>query len=117
LSGSTDGLVNIIDTAVADEDEALVQITNHGSSIHCGGFLCGGTELYSLSHDETFSIYQLEASSDTDTTIPPQVFGDLRLRVGCDYVVDVVSSSDGTAVLGVGSHKYFSPSCYKRSVG
>jgi len=107
LSGSTDGLVNIIDTAVADEDEALVQITNHGSSIHCGGFL-SGTELYALSHDETFSIYQLDASSDIET-IPPQAFGDVRIGSSCDYVVDVVSSGNGTAVLGAGSYRYISP--------
>ena len=38
LSGSTDGLVNILDTRIADEDEVVIQAVNHGS-IHHAGFL------------------------------------------------------------------------------
>ena len=104
LSGSTDGLVNIFDTTITDEDEALLQITNHGSSIHHAGFL-SSTELYALSHDEIFSIYPLDTTHDEATTETPVVFGDLRARLSCDYVIDVVTLGDGTAVMGAGSHR------------
>ena len=104
LSGSTDGLVNIFDTTITDEDEALLQITNHGSSIHQAGFL-SSTELYALSHDENFSVYPLDTTHDEAITATPLAFGDLRARLSCDYVIDVVTLGDGTAVVGAGSHR------------
>lgn len=104
LSGSTDGLINVFNTTVTDEDEALVQITNHGSSIHHAGFL-SPTEFYALSHDETFSIYRLDAGNDETEIVLPKVFGDLRTRLSCDYVVDVINLGDGIAIMGAGSYR------------
>ena len=110
LSGSTDGLVNIFDTKITDEDEALLQITNYGSSIHHAGFL-SPTVLYALSHDESFSIYQFDTTHDESATATPVVFGDLRARLNCDYVVNVLDLGDATAVVGAGSHRYVYITC------
>ncbi|KAL8824491.1 MAG: hypothetical protein Q9191_005025 [Dirinaria sp. TL-2023a] len=46
-----DGLLNVFDISIKDEDDALVQILNHGSSIHHAGLL-SDTELCAVSHDE-----------------------------------------------------------------
>jgi WD40 repeat protein len=105
LSGSTDGLVNIYDTTQTDEDDALIQVFNHGSSINHAGFL-SDSQLYALSHDEDFSIYQLnrpDGSSVQD--ISANAMGDLREPLQCEYVVDCIPSfGGGQAVLGAGSH-------------
>lgn len=110
LSGSTDGLVNIYDISIADEDDALVQVQNHGSSINHAAFL-SDSEFFALSHDEMFSVYHLnnEQGDSTDESSPaPIVFGDLRPKLDCEYVVDVIpsGSSDGVdAIIGAGSHR------------
>ena len=105
FSGSTDGLLNVFDISFEDEDDALVQILNHGSSIHHLGLL-SDTELCALSHDEFFSVYQFNLSGDDDSSRPPTAFGDLRTRLGCEYVVDIVFTPNRTAILGAGSHRY-----------
>uniref|UniRef100_A0A8H7NML2 WD40 repeat-like protein n=1 Tax=Bionectria ochroleuca TaxID=29856 RepID=A0A8H7NML2_BIOOC len=58
LSGSTDGLVSVHDTSIADEDELTVQTLNLNASIHRAGFL-GPSLVYALSHDERFAIYDI----------------------------------------------------------
>ena len=104
LSGSTDGLVNIYDSNQTDEDEALVQVTNHGSSINHARFL-SDSQFFALSHDENFSIYHLEDQNIDTDDLQPTAFGDLRPRLECEYVVDVVPlNSEGEAVVGAGSH-------------
>ncbi|KAI9817117.1 MAG: hypothetical protein M1827_001229 [Pycnora praestabilis] len=102
LSGSTDGLVNIYDTTISDEDDALHQIINHGSSIHYSGFL-SSTDIFALSHDETLSMYQLANSNENVEEPSPIVFGDLRGKLGCEYVVGVLECNEG-AIVGIGSH-------------
>ena len=104
LSGSTDGLVNVYDTNISDEDDALYQVMNHGASISHAGFL-SETEIFALSHDETLSIYRLAGPDDADPEMPPTVFGDVRPQLKCEYVVDLLSTS-GQAVLGAGTHRY-----------
>jgi hypothetical protein len=107
LSGSTDGLVNLFDTKVPDEDDALHQTINHGSSIHHAGFLTD-VNIFALSHDEKFSMYEMVTTLDETVEEPPPVhFGDLRENFGCDYIANVLSRPGGTAVAGVGSHRYF----------
>ncbi|KAI9369740.1 WD40-repeat-containing domain protein [Aspergillus egyptiacus] len=93
LSGSTDGLVNIYDTTVTDEDEALVQVINHGS-VHHAGFLNEQT-IYALSHDEVFSVHPV-TSPDEQTEEPnPVQFGDLRQPLQCEYVAQLCIGSQG----------------------
>lgn len=104
LSGSTDGLVNIYDASISDEEDALYQVINHGSSIHHAGFL-GDLEIYALSHDETLSVHRLADPNENTEEPAPTVFGDLREKLKCEYVVEVLQSSTG-AVIGAGSHRY-----------
>lgn len=106
LSGSTDGLVNIYDISISDEDDALVQVQNHGSSISHAGFL-SNSDFFALSHDETFSIYHLNEHGDSTNEPPPTVFGDLRPKLDCEYVVEAIPSSSGgvEAIIGAGSHR------------
>ena len=104
LSGSTDGLVNTYNIDITDEDDALAEVMNHGASISHTGFL-SDTTIYALSHDETLSLYHLDRHNDDDDIIPPLVFGDLRPKANCQYVVDILTSSEGTLV-GAGSHRF-----------
>lgn len=101
--------MNIYDTSVADEDDALVQVMNHDSSISHAGFLTT-TDVFALSHDEQFSVYKLETDPASDASEEPAaMFGDLRPRLNCDYVVDVTTSigfSEGEAIIGAGSNRY-----------
>ncbi|KAK3168489.1 hypothetical protein OEA41_004937 [Lepraria neglecta] len=104
LSGSTDGLVNIYNIDHSDEDDALSQVANHGSSIHHAGFL-SNSQFFALSHDETFSIYQLESQDNLAPDVAPHVFGDLRPKLECEYIVDIIPHiGSGEAILGAGSH-------------
>lgn len=125
LSGSTDGLVNIYDIRITDEDDALVQVANHGSSVSKAGFLSpssssggAGAEadfFFALSHDETFAVYHLNGEGGDDATDdgPPSsfsssatVFGDLRSKLDCEYIVDVIPSRNGSeAIIVAGSHR------------
>jgi hypothetical protein len=124
LSGSTDGLVNVYDTSVQDEDDALLQVANHGASIHHAGFISSSSQasstepldalVYALSHDETLSLYpRSDAASDDegmaevgengkgDSTV---AFGDIRPRLDVEYAVDVLTISN-TVVLAAGRHR------------
>ncbi|KAI9719394.1 MAG: hypothetical protein M1812_003465 [Candelaria pacifica] len=102
LSGSTDGLVNIYNTNITDENDALHQIINHGSSIHYAGFL-NDIDIFALSHDESLAVYQL-ANPDESVEEPlPNILGDVRARLGCEYVAEVLKTNGG-AVIGAGSH-------------
>lgn len=104
LSGSTDGLVNVYDTRIEDEDEVTIQTFNHGSSIHHASFLAPGSEVLALSHDEQFALY--DVSEDKTDGGATQDFGDLRKMMGCQYVANVVPKMDGVgAVMGVGSQE------------
>jgi hypothetical protein len=115
----------------ADEDDALVQVINHSSSIHCAGFLpqypAGIAReesiIYALSHDETLSFYKREESTNSEhggeiveaidansLAIAEKendtlAFGDVRPLLGCEYVVDILSE-DGEPHIVVGSHRY-----------
>lgn len=102
LSGSTDGIVSVTDTSVADEDEAVVQAFNHGS-VHRAGFL-NATEVYAASHDEKFALY--DTAEHAATGAATLDLGDVRPALGCQYLAGVTAKLDGLgAVLGVGSQE------------
>lgn len=106
LSGSTDGLVNIYNTTITDEEEALHQTINHGSSIHHANFL-SEVAIFALSHDEKFSMYELVTNTEEGVDFTPPVdFGDLREKLGGEYVANVLRRPDGGAVAGIGTHRY-----------
>lgn len=90
LSGSTDGLVSIFDAEVAEEEDALMQVLNPRSAVHCAGFL-PDDQVYSLSTDEQFSIYGLDKMGTAEEeALPMKEFGDVREQLSCSYVIDIV---------------------------
>ncbi|KAF3395207.1 putative WD repeat-containing protein [Talaromyces pinophilus] len=95
LSGSTDGLVNLYDINIQDEDDTLLQVINHGS-VHHAGFLSEDA-VYALSHDETFSIHPITNPDSEEGNYPsPIQFGDLRPKLQCEYVVQALGTNQGT---------------------
>lgn len=103
LSGSTDGLVNIYDTRVADEDEVILQTFNHDASIHRAGFL-SADEVFALSHDERLALYSCDPGFEHGAAATD--FGDAREVIGCRYVANVVAKTDGLgAIIGAGSQE------------
>lgn len=105
LSGSTDGLVNIYDTTVTNEDEALVQVINHGS-VHHAGFLSERT-IFALSHDEHFSVYPATDPDDAAQEPEPVHFGDVRDPLGCEYVAQLCVGAQGPYI-AAGNKMYVS---------
>ncbi|KAL9014180.1 MAG: hypothetical protein Q9173_001167 [Seirophora scorigena] len=103
LSGSTDGLINLYDTTITDEDDALTQVLNHGSSIAHAGFL-SDHEVYGLSHDEIFGIFDTNDIPQGETYESSHAFGDLRPQLHCEYLVNLVRSDSIAPVFGAGSH-------------
>ena len=103
LSGSTDGLVNVYDTRIADEDEVVIQAFNHNASIHHAGFLTD-TEIFALSHDEQFALYDM--ADDKPLGSASVNFGDLREGLGCQYVANLSPKlSQAAAVVGAGAQE------------
>ncbi len=98
--------MNLFDTKISDEEDALYQTINHGSSIHHAGFLTD-IDIFALSHDEKFSIYKMVTNPEEYVEEPlPLHYGDLREKFGCEYVVNVMSRPGSDAVVGVGTHRY-----------
>ena len=99
-SGGTDGLVNIFSLVAPagaggegdDEVEgALKSVVNHGS-VHKCGFLPGG-ELWALSHHEVLALYGDAGEGETFA------LGDVRGKLECEYVVDLLSRGDEVLVV------------------
>ncbi|EEH09808.1 WD domain-containing protein [Histoplasma capsulatum G186AR] len=89
--------LNIYDTTISDEDEALLQVVNHGS-IHRAGFLAEHA-IYALSHDEVFSIHPFN-NPDENAVEPAAIqFGDLRPVLQSDYVAQVLHGRGGAFVV------------------
>ena len=85
--------MNIYDTTVTDEDEALVQVINHGS-VHHAGFLSERT-IFALSHDEHFSVHPATDPDDAAQEPEPVHFDDVREPLGCEYVAQLCIGSQG----------------------
>ena len=94
---------------MADEDDVLINITNHGSSVQHAGFLSADS-FFGLSHDESFSLYQFESEKRPDDEVARSdhiAFGDLRTVLDCEYVVDVLRNDDvEAAFVCAGSHRF-----------
>ena len=98
-------MINIFDLSATDEDDALHQVINHGSSVHHAGFITD-TAIFGLSHDETLSMYQLANPSEDVEEPSPVVFGDIRPKLGCEYVISVLQrdATSGVGVIAAGNH-------------
>ncbi|KAH8158283.1 hypothetical protein CIB48_g9962 [Xylaria polymorpha] len=103
LSGSTDGLVNICDTRITDEDEVVIQTFNHDASIHHAAFL-NDTEVYAISNDERLALYDMAEGYEKGAATTD--FGDMRATFGCQYIANISAKANGAgAVLGAGAHE------------
>ncbi|KAJ8124972.1 hypothetical protein O1611_g8669 [Lasiodiplodia mahajangana] len=102
LSGSTDGLVNVCDTRITDEDEVIIQTFNHGSSIHHAAFV-NDTEVYAISNDERFAFYNI--AEGYEKGVATADFGDMRDVLGCQYISNIVKANGLGVILGAGSHE------------
>lgn len=105
LSGSTDGLVSVFDVNHEDEDDALQQVLNPRSAVHCAGFLAHD-EAYVVSTDEQYSIYTLAKTAAEDEELPPPIqFGDVRDQLDCMYVIDILVQPDGPPLIAYGHNE------------
>lgn len=87
-------MVNIYDTTITDEDDALIQVINHGS-VHHAGFLSEDA-VYVLSHDEVFSVHPTTHPDNPAEEPNPIKFGDLREPLGCEYLIHALQTNQGT---------------------
>jgi WD repeat-containing protein 89 len=101
LTGSTDGLVNVLDLRIQDEDEVVVQAFNHGS-VHLAGFL-NDSEIYAASHDEKVALY--DVAQDRENGAATLDLGDIRPVLDCQYVSDILLKPTGGAIIGVGAQE------------
>lgn len=52
-------------------------------------------------------MYELVTNPEEGVEEPPPVhFGDMREKLGGEYIANVVGRPDGGAVVGVGTHRY-----------
>ncbi|KAF2663866.1 hypothetical protein BT63DRAFT_460985 [Microthyrium microscopicum] len=100
MSGSTDGLVNVFNTTIEDEDDAVLQVSNHYSAIHHTGLI--GDNIYALGTDEKLSFY-VQQNPDLDQPDPePYSLGDLRDQAPCDYAMRIWNGT--RPFIALGSH-------------
>lgn len=91
---------------MTDEDDALVQVINHGS-VHHAGFLSEST-IFALSHDEQFSIHPATNPDDPGQEPEPVDFDDVREPLGVEYVVQVCMGGQGSYI-AAGNKMYVIP--------
>ncbi|WPH04911.1 putative wd repeat-containing protein [Acrodontium crateriforme] len=103
LSASTDGLVSFFDVDQADEDDALQRVLNPKSAVHCSGFLAND-QSYVLTTDEVFSIYTLSDNADGSGD-PTMEFGDMREKLKCMYVIDILQQHGNTPIMAYGHNE------------
>ncbi|XP_043846130.1 WD repeat-containing protein 89 [Dromiciops gliroides] len=78
VSGSTDGLVNVFDISIDNEEDALIATCNSGSSVSSVGW--SGKEyrqIYCMTHDEGFCWWDL-SNLDTDQPVTSLNIQDVR---------------------------------------
>ena len=108
LSGGDDGLVSVFDTSVQEDNDSLLRAFNHGP-IHKAGFMSDVSDspIYALSSDQKFSIHPADNLEFTDSEVnQPVIFGDLRPKLQCDYVIDVLRGTEQPYVV-TGSHSTY----------
>ena len=102
LSGSTDGLVSVLNLEIAEEDDALLRVLNPRSAVHCAGFL-SATEVYVATMDEQLSFYSISISDGPDSGERDLQLGDVREQLRCSYIIDVLpGASQGSVAVACG---------------
>jgi WD40 repeat protein len=101
LSAGTDGLVNIFNTAVGEEDDALLQVVKSTSALQHAGIMDG--DIFTIGTDETVSFHALSNPDTEDQDPAPCMLGDVREQFDCDYVVNLYQAGS-KPYLAVGSY-------------
>lgn len=104
LSGSTDGLVSFFDVNQTDEEDALQQVLNPRSAVHCAGFLTAD-RAFVLTTDEQMLIYPLLEPQDGGEPAPAIDLGDVRPQLDCMYAISLLRQSDGSHVIACGHNE------------
>lgn len=102
LAGGDDGQVSIFDSRIAEEQDSLIQGFNHGP-IHKAGFLSLDT-IYALSSDQDLALHPVFDDAREEEPQPLQL-GDLRPKVPCEYVIDILRTGDDS-IIAAGSHRF-----------
>ncbi|CUS15191.1 unnamed protein product [Tuber aestivum] len=119
VSGGMDGLVSVFDLLAGegaegrdDDEKALWQVVNIGSSVHRAGFLNAGGGggaagkgewVFGVSTDESLVLRSFNHTPGREEDAAGEVagdVGDVRKRLDCEYVVDVLRLS-GTGTGGI----------------
>jgi hypothetical protein len=101
LSAGTDGMVNIFNTTIAEEDDALFQVIRSTSALQHAGLIDG--DIYTLGTDETLSFHAFQ-NPDVNTQDPASCeLGDVREQFSCEYVVNMYQAGS-KPYLAVGNH-------------
>lgn len=102
-TGSTDGLVAILDLTTYDEDDALVRTLNTESSVSTMGFFGPSFQfLYTLTHIETLQIWDYSQGERLASV------SDLRKNssISIDYVIDCIYHATAQRLFMIGgTHK------------
>jgi len=104
LCSSTDGLVNVFDLAIADEDDAVISVVNNKSAVQHFCPMPDSLALNSVcvvSADEQLAVYSLADESISDADVKPW---DLREKLKCDYAISL-SLRDAGVIIAVGANK------------
>jgi WD40 repeat protein len=101
MSGSTDGLVNVFDTTVAEEEDAVLQVINNTSAIHRTGLI--GDDIYALGTGETLSFYAQQNPNLDQKDPDPFLLGDIREQESCEYAIRI-HNHKYAPFLAVGNH-------------
>uniref|UniRef100_A0A915BXP9 WD repeat-containing protein 89 n=1 Tax=Parascaris univalens TaxID=6257 RepID=A0A915BXP9_PARUN len=104
MSGGADGLVNIFETRITDEDDALQSTNQMDSSVSRVGFL-SSNRAYALTDDNRYSLLKLSAADDVDVVFRRKYTNDGHFLVDildcgrneCVYLLE--STADGKAIV------------------
>lgn len=63
------------------------------------------TDIYAMGTDETISFYALQSEKEDEVEPPPKMLGDVRERLGCEYLVGL-EWVGGEPWVAAGRHRY-----------
>lgn len=114
VSSSIDGLINIIDPNIRDEDDAVLTVLNNRSAVqHVKPYsgpdfkLLESGQVCAVSQDEKFSVHAVAESTSEEVSSDPEVV-DLRKELKCDYAIGLLEQQGGgSVVLAVGAFKEY----------
>jgi WD40 repeat protein len=105
LSASTDGLLSLSDPSESDEDEAVIQVGNWGTSIAQAGWHKDG--VWASSDMETFSLWSNDLDKSADFNLRDlnqHLPAETRMPWQPDYLIGCHPSSSNSLSLFVGSN-------------